>query len=221
MSCESKENFMFEIKRLLPVNFRVLNLAVIVALLVISCQAQQKTKVSPPNNQPLATPSPFPVSHASEFKFSSAYTRLDSKTCKPLGDPKSTQDDVPYICTGYGGYKIFVSTHGVATRIYIGREITENADSWDASTLPSFIANNATAGQVIEWRLANRVPFACIVRAQYDRQIFEPGKKGEENSLVVKSLKGFAPIEVLIDAQKNKRANEEARRAADAGFRKL
>jgi len=39
------------------------------------------------------------------------------------------------------------------------------------------------------------------------------------NNLVVRNLKGFAPINFSIDARKNKRANAEARRA-DAGYGK-
>lgn len=70
----------------------------------------------------------------------------------------------------------------------------ENSNAWDASDLPSFIANSAGSGQTIEWRLADGEPFACIVRAEYDKSIINPDDKGVANELVIKNLKGFAPI---------------------------
>ncbi|MEP6850522.1 MAG: hypothetical protein ABI999_16815, partial [Acidobacteriota bacterium] len=77
------------------------------------------------------------------------------------------------------------------------------------------------SGQVIEWRLADGEPFACIVRAEYDLSIVDPEKTGRANELVVRNLKGFAPIEIAVDAIKTADANNAARNRADALFRKL
>ncbi|MGI8789013.1 MAG: hypothetical protein ACR2HG_14820 [Pyrinomonadaceae bacterium] len=209
---------MFELKIFSMIEWRGLYVALAVALLVTGCRAQTKVVVPTKIN----TPTPNAVKADSKIKFTSVYTKLDSKTCKPIGKSSGEEEEVPYLCDGYGGYKVFVSTHGVATRIYIGREIPTDtrADSWDVSTLPSFIANGATAGQTIEWRLADGEPFACIVRAEYDKSIINPDEKGAANELVVQNLKGFAPISVTIDASQNKRANEDARCAADTGYGK-
>ncbi len=205
---------MFGIKSMSPINKRGLYVVFAVVLLVTNYQAQSKDRIVPVNNQT--------VKPASKIKFSSVYTKLNFKSCKPISKPESEEDEIPLICKGYKNYKIFVSEHGVMPPIYIGREISTNMEAWDASTLPWFIPDQTTGGtQIIEWRLADGEPFACIVRTRFNKQIINPDEKGEANELVVKNLKGFAPISVSIDTQKNKRANQEARRAADKGYRKL
>ena len=133
--------------------------------------------------------------------------------------PENDEDEVSYFCAGYKGYKIYVNTHGIAN-FYIGREISKDMDSLNLESLPVFLFN-AGFNQTIEWRLADGEPFACIVRAEYGKQIFQQYESGPANELIVRNLKGFAPINVSIDALKNKRANQEARRTADAGFGKL
>lgn len=159
-----------------------------------------------------------PPKTTSKIKFSSVYTKLNSKTCKPTYKPESDADEPPEICTGYRGYKIYIQMHGIS-RFWVGREISKDLDSWNMSELSSFLFSGGEP--VIEWRLADGEPFACIVRAVYDKQIFDADEKGIANNLIVQNLKGFAPISVSIDATKNKSANEEARRAADAGYEKL
>lgn len=197
---------------------------VCIASSAYSCKGKSNAAL-PENNSPTviieATPINAPEANSQKVKFTSVYTKLDSKSCRPVSKPEGEEDEVPDICDGYKNYKIFVSHHGTATRIYIGTEITKDADAWDASTLPEFIANGAGDGQTIEWRLADGEPFACIVRAEYDKQIINPDESGMANELIVKNLKGFAPINEAVDAKKNSRANDEARRLADAAFRKL
>ncbi|MEP6851010.1 MAG: hypothetical protein ABI999_19295, partial [Acidobacteriota bacterium] len=135
----------------------------ILALAVLSpgCQVQGANErpsiKAEPSSQlvPVVTSSPKP-------KFSSEYTKLDAKTCKPIRKMANQDDEVPDICTGFKDYKVFVSHHGTATRISIGRKITADPNAWDASTVPQFVANGAGSGQVIEWRLADGEPFACI-----------------------------------------------------------
>ncbi len=199
--------------------------ALCIASSAYSCKAKPNVTALPANGSPTpiveATPTNSPPTDAKKIKFTSVYTKLDSKSCRPVSKPASDEDEVPDICDGYKNYKIFVSHHGTATHIYIGTEITKDADAWDASTLPEFIANGAGDGQTIEWRLADGEPFACIVRAEYDKQIINPDETGAANELVVKNLKGFAPIDIVIDAKKSNRANDEARQRADAAFRKL
>lgn len=215
---------MLSVKKLRSVNIRALSVMCAVGFLIVGCHAQSKVK-NPPTDKPATkteiAANQTPASQNSKVKFSSVYTKLDSKTCQPVSKPESESDEVPDICDGYKNYKVFVSHHGTATQIYIGTEITKDADAWDASTLPSFIANSAGSGQTIEWRLADGEPFACIVRAEYDKSIINPDEKGSANELVIKNLKGFAPINTKIDAQKNKRANEEARQRADSAYKKL
>lgn len=214
---------MFEAKN----NLRIVYL-VCTVFLIIGCQGKPNVAVVPTDT--LTTVKPTPVKSNSnraapnansKIKFSSVYTKLDSETCQPIRKPENDADEVPDICRGYKDYKIFVEEHGAMPRIYIGREISADMDAWDASVLPSFIANDTGNGRTIEWRLADGEPFACIVRAEYDKQFINPDEKGAANELVIKNLKGFAPINVVIDARKTARANEEAQKRADAGYGKL
>ena len=186
--------------------------AAAVVLLVIGCRAQSKTGTSANNSAPVNT--------ASKIKFSSAYTKLNPKNCQPISKAESETDEIPLVCKGYKGYKIFLAEHGVFPPMYIGREISANLDSWNPSDYPSFI-QTGSGDQVIEWRLANGEPFAVIVRSAYDKQLVDPDEKGTVNNLVVRNLKGFAPVDIVVNAAKNKRANQQARRAADAGYGKL
>lgn len=206
---------MFEIKKMLPVNLRGLCVVLAVVLLIIGCKAQPKTITLPKNNS--ATPDA--AKSESKIKFTSVYTTLNSKTCKPISKAKSAEDEIPLICKGYKGYKIFLGEHGLNPPMYIGREISTDLNAWNPLDFPSF--NGAEMGQIIEWRLADGEPFAFIIRAEYDKQDFDTDEKGKVNKLVVQNLRGFAPISVSIDATKNKNANEDARRAADAGYGKL
>ena len=211
---------MFETKKTMANLFGVS--VICAAFLISGCKGRPNAAVIPTNSLATVTATP-PVSantDSKKVKFTSVFTKLDSKTCKPIRKAESDEEEVPDICDGYKDYKIFVSHHGTATRIYIGREITADADAWDASTFPMFIANGAGDGQTIEWRLADGEPFACIVRAEYDKQIINPDEKGAANEFVVKNLKGFAPIDIVIDAKKSSRANDEARGRADAGYGK-
>lgn len=211
------------VKNFLPVNLRAFAIFCAIVLLTFGCRAQSKVKNPPTNNQAVKSGTTTNQTAApvdSKVEFTSVYTKLDSKTCQPLSVAEN-DEEVPDICDGYKDYKILVSHHGTATKIYIGTEISKNTDLWDTAELPMFIANNAGNGQTIEWRLADGEPFACIVRAEYNKSIINPDEKGTANELVVKNLKGFAPINIKIDAQKNKRANEEARQRADSAYQKL
>lgn len=212
---------MFERKKLLSINLRGLYVVIALALLVNGCYAQTKpvAVLTAEDYSAAVKPTLTPAKTDSKIKFSSAYTKLNLKTCKPMVKAKNDEDEVPYFCTGYKGYKIYVNTHGIAN-FYIGREISKDIDSLDLDGLPVFLLN-AGFNQTIEWRLADGEPFAAIVRAEYDKRILPPYEPGMANELVVQNLRGFAPINVSIDASKNKRANEEARRATDAAYRKL
>ena len=184
-----------------------------------NCQSRT-VQSSASDNSPEAIQKSIANSTENEkVKFSSVYTKLDLKKCKPNSKPSNDEDEVSYLCNGYKNYKIYVNTHGLANFV-IGREISANTDSWSSEQMPTFPLN-AGSDQIIEWRLAGGEPFACIVRAVYDRQIYDPDAKGMANELMIKNLKGFAPIDEVVDASKNKDANEEARRRADQNYRPL
>lgn len=205
---------MFVTNKILPINSRCFYIVLAISFLIIGCKAQPKTATPPKNNSATLVA----VKPDSKIKFSSVYTKLDSKICKPISKAQSAEEEVPLICDGYKGYKIFLGEHGQNPPMYIGREISTDLNAWNPLDFPSL--NGVEMGQIIEWRLADGEPFAFIIRAEFDKQDFDTDEKGKVNELVVQNLKGFAPISVSIDAQKNKRANEDARAAADAGYGK-
>ncbi|HQZ98462.1 MAG TPA: hypothetical protein PLP21_19265 [Pyrinomonadaceae bacterium] len=207
---------------------RAIFVALVAGAITLSCTttseavSDQPRKPQQTSTIPMSTgasPVPTPVVERDAPKravsFTSAFTNLGPSTCKPVGEG----EEPPEICEGYAGYKVFVSYHGAVTRIYVGKEINDDLDSWLPSDFPSFIANQAGTGQTIEWRLANGVPFACIVREQIERGIAEPAAKGTTNVLVVKSLRGFSAFESRIDATKSLVANASAQRSADSSFK--
>lgn len=206
-------------KLISPLNLRAAYLLLAAALLIVNCRAQSSAPIAPTNNQAAVEPTPAPIRPASKVKFSSVYTKLNSKTCQPIAKAESPEDEIPLICEGFQGYKIFLGEHGANPPMYVGREISTNMDSWNPADFP--VINGVGMGQTIEWRLADGEPFAFIVRVEYDKAILDPDAKGKVKELAVRNLKGFAPISAAVDAKKNKRANEAARRAADKGYGKL
>lgn len=210
---------MFETKNPLTGLFGVC--LICAAFLIFGCKGRPSAAVLPTNDLAAVTATPpAPAKTAPKIHFSSVYTKLDSKSCQPVRKPENDEDEVPYICSGYKDYKIYVNTHGIAN-FYVGREISAtDREAWINLELPVFHFN-AGFDQTVEWRLADGDPFACIVRAEYDKQIINPDEKGMANELVVKNLRGFAPIDIVIDARKTSRANEEAQSRADAGYKKL
>lgn len=188
---------MCKIKQILII---ILYFVCIVGLLKVSITAQTKG-----------------VKTRRKASFSSAYTRLNGQnSCQPVNMQK---DDIAYICNGYKEYKIFVTKDLTYVFMYIGKEISPDNDKWK-DALPIFLPNQYEwKGQIIEWRLANGKPFACIVRTIINKEMLE--QNGGTDTLVVKNLKGFAPINIYIDISKNKNANALARQKADQGYKKL
>ncbi len=190
--------------------------------LIAGCKTNSGTTAAQINTRSTPATSSSPDSPSvSHIKFTSVYTKLDAASCKPIREAENDEDEVPDLCTGFKDHKIFISNHGTVTRITIGREVTSDPNAWDGSQLPSFIANEAGNGQIIEWRLADGEPFACIVRAKYPKNLIDPDEKGEVNELVAINLKGFAPINISIDAKNTSQANDEIRKKTDAAYRKL
>lgn len=155
-----------------------------------------------------------------KINFSSVYTNIDYDKCLEIGefDPQEPRD-LPLICEGYGQYKIYVSTHNRNTA-YISKNVTKNNVPDDAA---SFVIEQKARRPIIEWRLANGVPFACIVRLEGDAKIFPEiaNENDVVNYLVIKNLPGFKSFTDSIDANKVRNANQSARQKADANYGKL
>ena len=125
-------------------------------------------------------------------------------------------------CDGYGDYRLRKSFGAVAAHLRI-----VNKD--EKFTLPLAKAGDCLPayGDKIEWRLANRKPFAVIIKvACYKNETPADGysyyadenRKGE--FLIVRGLKGHEEITYEVDAKSAANAEEEARRLADQSYDK-
>jgi len=149
----------------------------------------------------------------SSVSFSSAYTHL-SKECKwayPESELTEGQDNA-LVCKGFGKYQIYIYFSAM--------------DSWLSVRLKNrpetLILDSAIGGidekaGVVEWRMANGVPFAVIVRSRgYSGP--EENRKLLKESLVVRGLDQYSEISGSVIVKKDINANEEARKLADEGY---
>jgi hypothetical protein len=147
--------------------------------------------------------------------FSSAYTYL-SKECNwayPESDLAEGQDNA-LACKGFDKYRLFIYFSALDSFLTI--QLKANPDK--------VILNPAVAGinekkGVVEWRMANGIPFAIIVRSK-EYSNTEEGRKVFKESLIVRGLEHFSGISGSVSVRNNKRANEEARNLADDGYNK-
>ena len=152
-----------------------------------------------------------------EVEFTSKFTNLGTQ-CKT---PKGQGDNGGHIstyCEGYNGYRIHI--FDTARSMEIAVESTDKRESVTiASQSLGFDINN----RQVEWRFRDGIPFAIIMRVdEYrmgsDGTIRYPIRKTGEY-LYIKGLPGYK-FDRKINTRTTRNANEEAKRLADAGYRK-
>lgn len=161
----------------------------------------------------LFTANSFAQTKTAKTKFSSVYTDL-KRNCETVRGGEG-QDDA-YDCRGFGGYRVAVWYSAAAEIMAINLPDKSDLISLDTHDIAADYSKRK-----IEWRLANKKPFAVIFRVDKyggekkdDYNIF--GKKiGEELKIV--GLKGFENISFTVDA-KTPDANAKARELADKAF---
>ncbi len=165
-----------------------------------------------------------------EIKFTSAFSPLPTlaaKNCKTDDAYLSEGDDFGKVCPGNGKYKLLIS--GFGSQINYGAVIpktdfavyffpleTGAAQKFERADL----YREKIVGQ-IEWRLADGVPFAAVIRAQFYKN--KGGAKAGKNSAVkvgefvfVRGLKDFEDLqEDLETAQTAFNPIEQAHKIAD------
>ncbi|HKS42325.1 MAG TPA: hypothetical protein VJX74_17025 [Blastocatellia bacterium] len=181
-----------------------INLLLITALLVCSC-------VSLAQND------------EREIRFTSEYTDLtNGKGCQSdsAAGKKSEGSDSPLVCRGPGGYQVYI---GYAA---VGAYASVRTASNSFTTQLAAQSADFNEGRKIEWRLADGRPFAVIMRViKYREKVDDPTEAFSEKNkisevLIVRGLKGQEHIRFDVDPRKTDSANEEARKLADAGFRR-
>jgi len=142
--------------------------------------------------------------------FSSGYTDL-SKDCSWAYKEKELQEgqDNALNCKGFGGYTGFIYFSAMGNHFTLKKGL-KSQNYLLSNAIP---IKNYEKG-IIEWRLANNVPFAIIARGP---ESFEPeGPKGE--ILFIRGIGKYSGINLQIDVSKNRNPNEEARKLADNGY---
>lgn len=150
---------------------------------------------------------------SSTVKFFSAYSNLD-KDCKTIKGGEGT--DEASDCRGAGGYRIHVGA--AAAALFIMAQTPDKKDYISLATQNFDFDERKTK---IEWRMADKKPFAVILRVAVYGEPTAAGeyfgkKTGEK--LIVKGLKGFENIDFEVDA-KIRNANIKARELADNGYK--
>ncbi len=147
---------------------------------------------------------PLLPSGAAAEEIGSVYTPLKLEACKNVTPPEAADYGGVFRCKGYGGMDVRVAEGDLRMFVSYGPD----ADSQTAAnqTLPAF----NTTGETLEWRLADGVPFATILRFHWDSD----GAKG--STLVVTKLgDGDACHVAHVMATGNPNANVLAREIAD------
>lgn len=147
------------------------------------------------------------TSYACEPQFSSHYTDL-SKNCQWKFQEKDLEEgqDNDLICTGYGGYQLLIMFNAEDTLLSVVQ--ADDQGPRYALNIPDYQKG------MIEWRMADDLPFAIIARSRsYD------ANSKAVNSLEIRGLGEFAELNTSVDTRM-KNANEIARSRADKGYLK-
>jgi hypothetical protein len=153
-----------------------------------------------------------------QVKFTSVYTNLKTE-CRSALTPKEEKEseemgeDIPSLCRGYGGYQIFLGSHGAITQLQFR---TKRDDEVQASE--TMLYSDPIYMRRVEWRLADGVPFAVIFRRDVYEENDDPmnAKKTGEVLRVI-GLKDKR-IDFEVDIKKTPNPNQEARRLADRAY---
>lgn len=150
--------------------------------------------------------------NAQEIKFSSSYTDLahDCRWTYKARELVEGQDNA-LTCKGYGKFKLYIYFSAMNTLLTIKKK-----DDPEYSFLPAIYIPEHKKGKV-EWRMANNVPFAVIVRS---KKLSETDGSKEPETLQIRGLKGFESIDFSVETKDNAGANEKARALADEEYLK-
>ncbi|MBP6750641.1 MAG: hypothetical protein KA144_13465 [Xanthomonadaceae bacterium] len=152
---------------------------------------------------PLFCFSAAPSAQAAEPAFSSAYTDL-AKDCRAAFAATEIEEgqDMPLRCSGPRGRSLYI--YFSAEDTYLQVEATGDTASLLAQPLK---LSDYDRGKV-EWRLADGVPFAIVVRV-----------RGESRqTLEVRGIGAYRTMSDSIDTARRSSANADARAVADDAF---
>jgi len=142
--------------------------------------------------------------------FDSQYSDIKDTKCKTEKVDEESGSDPGMDCPSFGDYKVSKYFSAIATHI----RLTDKAGKTQVLE-EGFIRH----GDKLEWRRADGVPFAVIVRAiDYDLTDGNPTKKTGERLLLF-GIGKKSGLKAEVDARKPK-ANESIRKLADEAYLK-
>jgi hypothetical protein len=141
---------------------------------------------------------------AAEPRFDSAYTDL-AQACKPAFDENEIEEgqDMPLRCRGPGGASLYLYFSAEETFLQV------ETDAGTSQLAQALRINDDDRGKV-EWRMADGVPFAIIVRV---RKI-----TGRAETLEVRGIGQHRALTGSVEASGRADANAAARALADEGY---
>ncbi|MDQ3684319.1 MAG: hypothetical protein M3430_01785 [Acidobacteriota bacterium] len=165
----------------------------------------------------------YVVSKKRAPEFTSVYGGTNKNCERTVENPEAGgMQAASQTCDGLGDYRLRKSFGAVTTQIKI---VTKD----ESFTLPLEKRGNCLQayGEKLEWRLADRKPFAVIVKVTCYKT--EPPADGysyyaDENRrgefFIVRGLKEYEKINYEVDAKNAANPEEEARRLADQSYDK-
>ena len=149
------------------------------------------------------------IANGQTVKFSSVYTNLKTQ-CKDKFKSVGAGQDMPFVCKGYGGYKLNVDFSAAYESYSV-----ENAKT-TIELFHHFIGR--VPAKQVEWRMANGKPFAVIIRINKYKDesadaAMNPKKIAEV--FIIKGLAGYKHINLAVNA-KSPNAILKARKLADS-----
>ena len=149
----------------------------------------------------------------------SVYTPIGEKQCREIKAPKSEPDDgFEARCRGVAGYSLIVSEGDLRQNIVV---VTPKGEEHSLELWSVVSSGFSTVGPKAEWRLAVQgrklVPVALIIRYNASEDATAPNKL-----MSYLAVAKITPTEICVTEKisPGPKANEEARRTADAASTK-
>lgn len=141
--------------------------------------------------------------HAAEPAFDSAYTDManDCRAAFAVSEIEEGQD-MPLRCAGPKGHSLYLYFSAEETYLQV------EADGDGASRLAQPLKLSDDGRGKVEWRLADGMPFAIIVRVR--------GRAGQ--TLELRGIGAYRAMSESIDTARRSSANADARSVADDEF---
>jgi hypothetical protein len=160
----------------------------------------------------------LPAANAIGQTNNSVYTPLAEKQCKTLKRPDSQTGDYEGLCQGVAGYTLIVTEGDLRQDVIVvtPKGAKHWLELWDVIS-----GGFSRVGARAEWRMAKqngkRTPVALIIRYNANEDPENPNKLS--SYLAVTKI---TPTEICVTDKimPGPKANEEARRAADAAANK-